>query len=83
MCGYYLRKTGQIFFWLTGETPQTFMILVRILENRYMPFNNFGRNCVLDFRNQVYILLSYMKVTCDFILGINAEIFFLSCFRYC
>ena len=51
------------FFWLTGETPQTFNSLVRKLEaiyrNRYRM-----RRGVLDFRNKVKYLHRNLNSTC-------------------
>ena len=47
-----LETNWDHFYWLTGETPHTMLILVEAMRNR-VPRRRFGRPQVLDFRNQV------------------------------
>ena len=50
-----LEQNWVHFFWLTGESPQTLNALVVRLRNLFFVHNNFGRNPIIDFRNQVSI----------------------------
>ena len=55
MYGATWSKTGVIFFWLTGETPQTLTILINRIESKYINYSKYGPENNLDLRNKVSI----------------------------
>ena len=48
-----LQRNWTNFFWLTGETPITLRFLINRILTTFPLFNNLGRNCSLDWLNQV------------------------------
>ena len=50
-----LQQNWIHFSWLTGETPETFNILVQRIERNFLNMYNIGRSPAIDFRNQVLL----------------------------
>ena len=48
-----LQKNWTFFFWLTGESPPTFQLMVDEIEREFSPNVHNGRPPILDFQNQV------------------------------
>ena len=52
-----LSANSNHFFWLTGEVPQTLIMIVNKLQNRFQLHRQLGRRSGIDLRNQVLDIL--------------------------
>ena len=59
---YQLQQNWVNFFWLTGETLDTFNILVDRLRTRFDVRNNFGCDPALNLPNQVTHILHVIAI---------------------